>query len=136
MAGGTQPVEDAQLASWAADELERIGRADELQITSRRRDGTLRPFVTIWVVRHGDDLYVRSAHGRTNPWFRRALAAGNGQIRAAGIERDVDFEEPGPEVDDALHEIYHRKYDRYGPRIVGPVVSDESARATLKLVPR
>jgi hypothetical protein len=24
------------------------------------------------VVQHGGDLYVRSAHGPTNPWFRRA----------------------------------------------------------------
>lgn len=129
--GGGQRV-----TAWSPDELARIGDAEELKITSRRPDGSLRPFVTIWVVRHSDDLYVRSAYGRSNPWFRRALAAGDGQIRAAGIERDVDFEEPGPDVDDALHEIYHRKYDRYGPRIVGPVVSAESARATLKLVPR
>jgi hypothetical protein len=43
-----------------------IGRAEELEIASARRDGTLRQPVTIWVVRHGDDLYVRSVNGRTS----------------------------------------------------------------------
>jgi hypothetical protein len=31
---------------------------------------------------------------------------------------------------------YHEMYDRYGPRIVGTVVSSESAMTTLRLVPR
>ena len=103
------------MSAWTADELARIGKADELQITSRRRDGSLRPYVTIWVVRSGDDLYVRSAYGHDNGWFRRALSSGEGRIRAGGVERDVAFEEPGAAVDADLHAAYHAKYDRYGP---------------------
>ena len=75
----------------------------------------LRPFVTIWGVRHGDDLYVRSAHGPDNPWFRRALQSGEGRIRAGGLERDVAVEEPGPDVADGITKVDHAKYDRYGP---------------------
>ena len=41
----------------------------------------------MWVVRVGDDLYVRSAGGPGRPWYRNALASGAGRIRAAGIER-------------------------------------------------
>jgi hypothetical protein len=70
------------VTAWTADELARIGRATELDIASRRPDGTLRPFVTIWVVRVGDDVYVRSAHGYANLWSQRALASGEGRIRA------------------------------------------------------
>lgn len=124
------------MTAWTGDELATIGEADELGIASRRPDGSLRPFVTIWGVRLGNDIYVRSAHGHDNPWFRRALASGEGRVRAGGIERDVAFEQPGSEVEDDLHGAYHAKYDRYGPRIVGPVVSPEAARSTLKLVPR
>jgi hypothetical protein len=124
------------MSAWTADELARIGKATELQIASRRRDGSLRPFVTIWVVRSGDDLYVRSAYGYENGWFQRALSSGEGRIRAAGLERDVTFEEPGSAVDGDLHAAYHAKYDRYGPSIVGTVVSPEAARSTLRLVPR
>lgn len=124
------------MTGWSADELVTIGQADELDLASRRPDGSLRPFVTIWGVRHGDDLYVRSAYGRDNPWFQRALTSGQGRIRAGGVERDVAFEVPGREVDEDLHAAYHAKYDRYGPRMVGTVVSPEAARSTLRLVPR
>lgn len=43
------------------DELERIGTATELRVASVHKDGSLRPFVTIWVVRVGADIYIRSA---------------------------------------------------------------------------
>jgi len=121
---------------WTADELAKIGEADELHISSRRPDGSLRPFVTIWGARLGDDLYVRSAHGHDNPWFQRALASGEGRVRAGGVERDIAFEVPGSDVDTDLSAAYHAKYDRYGPSIVGTVVSPEAARSTLRLVPR
>ena len=124
------------MSTWTEDELAKVGNADELKIASRRPDGTLRRFVTIWGVRLGDDLYVRSAYGYDNPWFQRALRSGDGRIRAGGVERDVAFEVPGPEVEEDLHAAYHAKYDRHGPRIVGTVVSPEAARSTLRLVPR
>jgi len=123
------------MSGWDEDELARIGRATELQISSRRADGTLRGYVTIWAVRSGDELYVRSAYGYDNPWFQRALRSGNGRIRAGGVERDVAFEVPGPEVADAVTAAYHAKYDRYGQAIVGTVVSAEAVRSTLRLLP-
>jgi hypothetical protein len=39
------------MSAWSADELARIGRAEELELASRRPDGTLRPYATIWTVR-------------------------------------------------------------------------------------
>jgi hypothetical protein len=107
-----------------------------LQLASARRDGTLRPYVTMWVVRAGDDLYVRSAYGPNNQWFRRAKASGAGRIRAGGLERDVVFAEPVPGVHAAIDAAYHAKYDRYGPAIVGTVVGPEAKAVTIKLVPR
>jgi hypothetical protein len=50
------------------EELAAIASPDELEIATRRRDGTLRDPVTIWMVRHGDDLYVRSVNGPTAAW--------------------------------------------------------------------
>ncbi len=58
------------MTSWTNDELKKINTAEELQIASLRRDGTLRKPVTIWVVRIGDELYVRSVYGRGSAWFR------------------------------------------------------------------
>ena len=52
------------MTTWTSNELNKIGKAEELQIASLRRDGTLRKPVIIWVVRLGDDLYVCSVYGR------------------------------------------------------------------------
>jgi hypothetical protein len=126
-------------ATWTSDELRRVGAATELQIATRRDDGSVRPYVTIWTVRAGDQLYVRSAYGAGNPWFRRAAASGSGRIRAGGIERDVTFT-PASELDAAtqaaVDAAYHAKYDRYGPQIVGTVTGPHAAPVTLRLVPQ
>ena len=123
------------MTTWTRDELSTIGGAEELQLASTRPDGTLRPDVTMWVIRAGDDLYVRSAHGPDNPWFHRAKASGTGRIRAGGLERDVAFADADPDAHAAIDAAYHAKYDRYGPRIVGSVVGPAAAAVTLKLVP-
>jgi hypothetical protein len=86
----------SQQSGWDASELEQVGGATELQLASRRPDGTLRPYTTMWVVRVGGDLYVRSAYGPSNPWYRRAKASGRGRIRAGEVERNVSFEEAAP----------------------------------------
>jgi hypothetical protein len=124
------------MTTWTPNELERIGTAEELRLASRRRDGSLRPYVTMWVVRAGGDLYVGSAYGPDNPWYRHATASGAGRIRAGGIERDVTFAHPSPEVHDDIDAAYHAKYDRYGPRIVGSVTGASTHRLTIRLVPK
>jgi hypothetical protein len=124
------------MTRWTDDELSRIGRATELQIASARADGSLRPSVTIWVVRDGDELYVRSAYGSTNPWFRRAQASGTGRIHAGGLQRDVTFAEAEPAAHAAIDAAYHAKYDQYGPAIVGSVVGEKVQAVTIRLLPR
>ena len=122
--------------AWTAADLDRVGEADELSIAAFDPDGRLSRPTVIWVVRAGHDLYVRSAYGRDNPWFRRALATGNGRIEADGLVRDVAFEEPGPDVAAAVTAAFHAKYDHYGHATVDPVTSAESERATIMLVAR
>jgi len=121
---------------WPQDELKRIGDAEEVQLASRRPDGSLRPYVTMWVARAGDSLYVRSAYGPDNPWYRRATASGSGRIRAAGIERDVSFAQASAEVQGDIDAAYHAKYDSHGPRIVGSVTGPGAHRVTVRLVPQ
>ena len=117
-------------------ELSRIGPADELEIASYRQDGTLRPYTTIWIVRVGDELYVRSWRGRSGVWFRRALQRHEGRIRAAGVERDVTLEEPDDSVHPAIHDAYRSKYARYPDSYVRPMVEPDATAATFRLVPR
>jgi hypothetical protein len=124
------------MTPWSLHELERIGDADEVQIASRRTDGSLRPYATIWAVRLDRGIYVRSAYGPDNGWYRRARSSSEGRMRAGGVERDVQFEVPEPEVAAAVSAAYHAKYERYGAGMVGTVVSDEAERSTLRLVRR
>ena len=124
------------MTTWTNEELSRVGEAEELQLASARPDGTFRPYVTMWVVRAGDELYVRSAYGPNNPWYRRAKASAVGRIRAGGLERDVMFAAAAQGVHAALDTAYHAKYDRYGPKIVGSVVGPHAQAVTVRLVPR
>jgi hypothetical protein len=125
------------MTTWTIDELTRIGAADELQIAPLRRDGTLRNPVTIWVVRHGDDLYVRSYRGRNGFWFRGAQARHGGHIQAGGVGKDVTFaEETDPGVNDQIDTAYRTKYGRYSSTYVGPMVAPEARATTIRLVPR
>jgi hypothetical protein len=123
------------MSEWTENELSRIGAAEELEIASRRRDGTMRDLVTIWVVRHGDDLYVRSVNGRTSSWFRGAQARHEAHIEAGGVGKDVLLVETD-DLNDEIDAAYRAKYGRYAESIVGSIVSPEARAATLKLVPR
>jgi len=123
------------MATWTSDELSTIGAADELEIASVRRDGTLRKLVTIWVVRHGDDLYVRSVNGHGSSWFRGAQVRHEGHIRAGGVDKDVALVETD-DVKDEVDAEYRTKYRRYAASLVDPITSPEARAATLKLVPR
>jgi hypothetical protein len=123
------------VSAWTSDELDRIGRAEELVIASVRRDGTLRQPVTIWVVRHEDDLYVRSVNGRTSSWFRGARARHEAHIEAGRVDKDVLLVETD-DMNDEVDAAYRAKYHRYAASIVGRIVSPNARAATLKLVPR
>jgi hypothetical protein len=128
-------TKETQMTPWTSDELSTIEAADELEIASQRRDGTLRDPVTIWVVRHGDDLYVRSMNGPTGAWFRGAQLRHEGRIWAGGVEKDVAFADADPTLNDQIDAAYRSKYRRYGERIIGGVVNPAARAATIKLVP-
>src|SRR5437588_6660257 len=98
------------MTAWTADELTRIGSAEELQIASVRPDSTLRKPVTIWVVRSGDGLYVRSVKGPAGLWFRGAQEKHQGRIRAGGVEKDVTFVDAEQNISDEGDAAYRAKY--------------------------
>ena len=124
------------MTAWTSEELERIAAADELEISSVRANGTLGTPRTIWVVRLGDDLYVRSVNGRTSDWFRGTQRRHEGRIQAGGVEKDVTFVDAEGEVGSPIDEAYREKYRRYAANIVGSILTPQARSATLKLVPR
>src|SRR5512143_1445419 len=130
-------INEVTMTAWTSNELDKIAKAEELQIASLRRDGTLRKPVTIWVVRVGDDLYVRSVNGRSGAWFRGAQVRHEGRIQAGGVEKDVTFvEETDPAINAQIDDAYRTKYRRYAANIVNSILTPGARAATLKLVPR
>ncbi len=125
------------MSGWTREELDRIEQTDELDLASQRRDRSLRDPVTMWVVRDGDDLYVRSIHGTARGWFRGTQTRRQGHIRSGGVDKDVAFVvDTDPALNDRIDAAYRDKYRRYGDRIVGTVVNPASRDSTIRLVPR
>ena len=125
-------------ATWTPEQLQRIDGSDELEIASRRGDGTLRQFVPIWVVRVDDQVYVRTWHRRTTGWFGRVLDTARARVRVPGLEADVVVEDVGAgpgELRSQVDAAYRVKYGRYGDSTVGQMVADEAVAATLRLTP-
>ena len=124
------------MTTWTSDELTRIGDAEELEIATFRKDGTLRKPVTIWVVRLGDNLYVRSGYGRTAAWFRGTQLRHEGRVEAGGVGKDVTFADADAADADAIDAAYRNKYRRHGAQYVNSVTNAEARSTTIKLLPR
>ena len=124
------------MTQWTSDQLDKIGKAEEVQIASVGRDGKLRKPVTVWAVRHGDGLYVRSVRGRDGHWFRGTQDRHEGRIRAGGLQQDITFVEADHNIDDEIDAAYRDKYLRYAGRILESVLTPEARSSTLKLMPR
>src|SRR5437764_5402159 len=77
------------MTCWTPHDLERIGAAEELQLATFKKDGVLHKPVTIWVVRVGDDLYLRAYRGRETAWFQHIQRQSEGRIEAGGVTKDV-----------------------------------------------
>jgi hypothetical protein len=120
--------------TWTAEELERIGATEELQMASLGADATPRRPVPIWVVRAGADLYVRSWRGDGAASYRAAKARRQGHVSSGGVERDVELVDAGDAVNDAVDAADRDKYARY-PSYVEPMVTARARATTLKLVP-
>lgn len=121
------------MSTWTTTDLHTFGDAGEIAIAPLRSDGSTRPYTTIWIVRVGDGLYVRSYHGPEGSWFRAAQGSGKGRLRADDAERDVAFE-PAVTDSDTVDEAYRAKYGRsaYADAMLTP----DASATTLRLIPR
>jgi hypothetical protein len=124
------------MAAWTEDELTAVADAEELEIASVSSDGSLRKPRTIWVVRLGDDLFVRSVNGPESAWFRGVRDRHEVRVSAGGIERDVHLDDADHDLDDQIDAAYRSKYGRYSENTLGRITSPEARSTSLTLVPR
>jgi hypothetical protein len=122
------------MSGWSRDQLDRIGGAGEMRITSRGDDGRLRRSRTIWVVQEGDDLYVRSVNGPGSSWYRGTRDRLAGHVSAGGVEADVAFEDADGALDDRIDAAYRTKYGA-GSTAVERITGPGARSTTMRLVP-
>ena len=125
------------MTGWTRNDLERIGAAEELQLATFKKDGMLRNPVVIWVVRVGDELYVRAYRGRETAWFRHIQRGPEGRIVAGGVTSDVTFVDASSDetLNNKIDAAYQSKYRRYSATYVRPMIAPQARATTLKLVP-
>ncbi|MBT0773977.1 DUF2255 family protein [Kineosporia sp. J2-2] len=120
--------------AWTPDTARALSAPQEVQIVTRRPDGTLRRPRIIWIVRAGDRVFVRSTKGRGADWFRGAVATGAGQIVAGGVTHDVIFAEAGAPDLPQVGAAYRAKYGHYAS-IVDHLEEPGPRAATLEVLP-
>jgi hypothetical protein len=123
---------------WSPGELGHIDRAPELQIASRRPGGSIRPFVTVWMVRVGTDVYVRSGagYGGVSTWLPRARDSGSGMVRVADQEWPADFTHLDP-ADPVHADIDGANVTKYGGSfgMTDPATHEHTLRITPTAAP-
>lgn len=124
------------MPEWNSEDLRRITDADELEIAAVRPDGHLRCPRPIWVVRAGEDLYVRAAYGAGSRWHRIAQATGHARISAGGVATEVTVH-PIDDRDllDQIDAAYRSKYGTRYASIVDTITDPDHRATTLRLDP-
>jgi len=127
------------VTAWSQGDLELLGGAGEVEVSSVRGDGSLSRPRTVWIVRVGDELYLRSVNGPDGAWFRLTRERHQGRVEARGVARevtwvDVDADEQ-PAVDQAVDAEYARKY-RGSTSAISHINSPAARTTTMRVDPR
>ncbi len=123
------------MVEWNATQLERIASTRDIEVSSLREDGALTKPVTIWCVRVGGELYVRSVHDSAGSWFEAAEQRHEGRIEADDVAVDVAFEDMPNHLDEEIDEAYKVKYG-YPSDPVDSITAEPAKETTIRVVPR
>ena len=127
------------MSAWSQDDLDWLGGAGEVQVSSVRRDGSLSRARTVWIVRVGDGLYLRSVNGPDAAWYRSTRTLREGRIEARGVTRDVTWMDVNaaeePDVNPAVNAAYARKYQG-STAAIAHIISPLARATTMRVEPR
>jgi hypothetical protein len=90
--------------------------------------------VSIWVVRVGEKIYVRTWYRRDGGWYGHVLDSHRARISVPGLKSDVavaDVGEGAPQLHAQIDAAYRAKYGRSGESMV----TAAAVAATLRLSP-
>jgi hypothetical protein len=122
------------MSAWSKVELRKLAESDDLHISPYRDDGQTPGTPTwIWSVVVDDALYVRAYNGVASRWYKSALKQKAGQIRAAGMTKDVSFEPVSGEINERISDAYKAKYAR--SEYLAPMIGARARAATVRVEP-
>jgi len=125
--------------TWSHDDLSLFGGAGEVNLSSVRRDESLSRERIVWIVRVGDELYLRSVNGPEAAWYRSTRFRHQGRLAARGIVRDVTWVDVDatalPDIDPAVDAEYARKY-RGSTSAINRINSPAARSTTMRVDPR
>ena len=124
------------MSVWTEDQLRRINAAQEVDIAPVRRNGELRRPTPIWIVRAGNEVYVRAAYGANKGWHGVARTSRQARLSVGGVEKDVTIADADRAVLDKVDAAYREKYGRRYASIVQSITDAEHRATTLRLAPR
>jgi hypothetical protein len=124
------------MTTWTRDELNKIAAAQELELAPIRRNGTARNPVVIWIVRLGDDLYVRCVTGAAPPGSAAPRCATKVECGPAAWRKTSFLWTPTPTSTTRLTPRTAPSIGRHGATYVNTMVSPEARSATIKPAPR
>jgi hypothetical protein len=123
------------MSTWQKVELRKIAATDDLHIAPFREDGKTYGTPTwIWSVVVEDALYVRPYNGKNSRWYQAAMRQRAGQIIAAGITEEVNFEPVDGAINDRVDEAYRGKYQ--GSPYLNPMIAAPVRLVTVKITPK
>lgn len=125
------------MENWTADELKRLSETDDFHISPFREDSKTYGTPTwIWSVVANDALFVRAYNGRNSRWYQAAVNQKAGRITAAGMIRNVIFEQADSDsgLNDAIDEAYRKKYSK--SPYLGSMISERARSSTVKIIPK
>jgi hypothetical protein len=123
------------MATWSADELQRIAATDNLHVSPFRADGVTYGTPTwIWSVIVDDQLYVRPYYGPASRWYRSAMSQRAGRIAAAGGQWEVTFEAAAEDMNEVIDAAYRQKYA--GDPYLSHMIGSTARAATVRISPR
>lgn len=123
------------MGKWSKEELRKIAETDDLHISPFREDGKTYGTPTwIWSVVVGDAIYVRPYNGKKSRWFQASVSQKGGRIKAAGITKEVAFEQVNGAIKDQVDDANRAKYS--SSEYLAPMVGEPIRSVTVKIMPQ
>lgn len=123
------------MIQWKKSDLQKIAETDDLHIAPLRDDGITYGTPTwIWSVVVDNQLFVRPYNGKRSSWYKAAISQKAGQIEAAGLTRQVNFEQESDDaVNRSIDDAYRTKYK--GSPYLNAMIEGGPRSATIKVLP-